>query len=293
MLEKLFKIYSYKIFLYGLLNDLNIYKHFDYFFITKYLTSTGRIFSDSYNLQFQGNKLAFGFITFYKQKQLTKNDIAKVNEIIKKVCQEIPKKYFIEDAEIFIKTTRMLYNKYVLSFCKPNTDLQSYPYDASTITQQIQWLLTHCNKPKEALHLKILIENGKTGTFQHMLYGKDSTSSGPQIISILTRDYSLALRTNIVGSDARDLYQEELNAITIVLNKMVTTLDAFFKHIMNCTKDEFIQQAEISDKTSSRFKLLELFKCNDIIILEKLYKEISTILEEQGLLDKITSFTFP
>ena len=45
------QIYSYKIFLFGLLNDLNIYRHFNYFFISKYLTSTGRINSRHHFLQ--------------------------------------------------------------------------------------------------------------------------------------------------------------------------------------------------------------------------------------------------
>lgn len=91
------KINSYKIYLYGLLNDINLYKYFNFFFISKYLTSTGHIFFRQYFLLLQGNKLAFGFITFFKQRLLKTEDIPKVNAIIKEICPEIPDKYFIND----------------------------------------------------------------------------------------------------------------------------------------------------------------------------------------------------
>lgn len=44
---------SYKYYLKGLLNDLNVYQHVTHFYIPKYVTSTGRIFSSPYFIQLQ------------------------------------------------------------------------------------------------------------------------------------------------------------------------------------------------------------------------------------------------
>jgi len=65
----------------GLLNDLNIYQHFDHFSIPKYVTSTGRLFSRPFFLQLQGNKLARAFIIFKKQKALQDSDYATIKEL--------------------------------------------------------------------------------------------------------------------------------------------------------------------------------------------------------------------
>lgn len=153
------QIYSYKIFLFGLLNDLNLYRHFNYFFISKYLTSTGRINSRHHFLQFQGNKLSLGFLTFLKQKKLHAEDVQKVNAIIKKVCPEISQKYFIKNGEHFLTLTRGLFERYVKSFCKVDSDLSTYPHDSAYVSDKMKWLVEHCKKAKEIFQLKLYSYN--------------------------------------------------------------------------------------------------------------------------------------
>jgi hypothetical protein len=50
-LEAYNKISSYKYYIKGLLNDVNIYRHFSQFFIPYYITNTGRIYAKPYFLQ--------------------------------------------------------------------------------------------------------------------------------------------------------------------------------------------------------------------------------------------------
>lgn len=137
---------SYKHYLRGLLNDLNVYKHFKYFYIPRYATSTGRTVSDSYFLQLQGNKLAKGFITFVQQPRMSSSDYAKLKGIIKNVFPELADKIFPNTLEEYTEELEGLFNQYVLSFFKEGTDLDTYPASAETLHEQLEWLAHTCKE---------------------------------------------------------------------------------------------------------------------------------------------------
>lgn len=88
---------SYKHYLRGLLNDVEIYGKFNYFYMPKYVTSTGRMFTRTFFLQLQGNKLAKMFITFKKQQALSENDLPVFITALNKVFPQIDlKEIFLE-----------------------------------------------------------------------------------------------------------------------------------------------------------------------------------------------------
>jgi hypothetical protein len=81
------RITSHKYYFRGLLNDLNIYQHFNYFHIPYYVTSTGRVFPWTYYLQLQGNKLVRCFLYFKNDFKITQEKLDVMHTILK---QELP-----------------------------------------------------------------------------------------------------------------------------------------------------------------------------------------------------------
>lgn len=123
----------------GLLNDLNIYQHFDHFSIPKYVTSTGRLFSRPFFLQLQGNKLARAFIIFKKQKALQDSDYATIKELFSNRFpkQEAP---CLDSRTQFTTQARGLFNNYVKALVKQNTNLNLYP-NTGTLQEQLLYIL--------------------------------------------------------------------------------------------------------------------------------------------------------
>ena len=76
------KISSYKYHIIGILNDANVYKQFNYFYIPHFIASTGRSFSYPQFLQLQGHKFAKNFIRFYSPGTLNEEAFYKLNTFI-------------------------------------------------------------------------------------------------------------------------------------------------------------------------------------------------------------------
>jgi len=107
----------------GVLNDLIIFKQFNKFYIPKYLTSTGRLYSKPFFIQLQGVKLVHGFIHFAKQ-QITDNIMERVLEILHKKLPDMKDK--ISTLTEYKREITGHYNDFVKAKLISNVNIRSY-----------------------------------------------------------------------------------------------------------------------------------------------------------------------
>lgn len=198
------KIRSYKFHFRGLLNDLNLYKHFEYFYIPKYVTSTGRMQSSPFYLQLQGHKILLAFIQCFVQNkpELSEDDYETLNNIIK---EKYPKIILPENVESYNQEAKNLYIQQVKELCIPGTDLSDYKNHQQDVVTAFAWLYKHSKKLESVFLLKSLILALENNTHYKKIIKKDATGSGPQIISMLTENEELMRYTNISGENYNDL----------------------------------------------------------------------------------------
>lgn len=275
------KVTAYKHFIRGMINDLNLYQHFNFFYMPKYVTSTGRVYNKAYFLSFQGIKIVRAFVTFKESNNRIKNneDLLKVNEIFKKVFPTINEAYFFTDINQYNRHIRGLYNTYVNSFCKNNIKINEYPKNGD-ILNKLNWLKSNVRKTKYLLYIKALIEAGYSNAYKFHIYEKDATSNGLQLIGLLMRDFIFCKDVNIVGNIATDKYNDYLQDFKTINDIRKNTLQDFFQIILNTT-------LENEEKVNSLF--IKLLTSNDFSKAYSNYKEKLT--DEQK--EKIIKYHFP
>lgn len=75
-------IFSYKYYLKGLVNDIAIYRRFNYFFLPRSITSTGRLFTIPYFLNLQNVKLTKAFVIMHKVSSINEYNYERVKRAI-------------------------------------------------------------------------------------------------------------------------------------------------------------------------------------------------------------------
>lgn len=236
------KIRSYKYYLKGLSNALNLYKHFEYFYIPKYAVSTGRLQSSPFYLQIQGNKLALAFLESYQinKQKLNPGNFETFKDILFKHNPELKKDMnVLNDTELFHKKSVNLYIDQVLSLCIPNVNLSQFRKERSSLVTEFNWLYKNCKKKENIFTLKALMLALEMGRYETKLIKQDATGSGPQIISMLTEDSKLMNLTNIQGTAYNDLYHNMIEEYIENITRQYEMLKRFCKEILNTTYDEF------------------------------------------------------
>lgn len=273
----------------GLFNDLNVYACFSHFYLPYRLTSSGRLYCNSYFLQLQGHKFTRAFLTFKKQPLPNDQQIKNVLRIMHNAIDTSQQIKFNTCTE-YTRASRGLYNEYILSLCYPNTDLKLYPYHENILTNQLLWLNSHCKKPNNIFYLRSLIHGGFQNDYLHRIYQKDATSSGLQIISMLMRDTTLARNTNVSGTESKDIYGELLNIFNTRLHIQKESIDKFCNQVLGLSYNQLLH---FPDDESLGYYLKKLFLTNNIDEFTKLYNTVTSHLNKAvSLKTKILEFKF-
>jgi len=197
------KISSYKYIIKGLLNDANLYSHFKYFYIEKYLITSGRIISTTYFLQLQGYKLALSLVDFMPKPMLSEEQYIQYIRIIKKEVPEIEIHPQVENSYTTYKNqNNNLYLKQLLSMFKiQDTNLFKSYVEKSILEEQLNWICSHVKKAKEIWTAYNLLEKYKTGDYSTGSQQQDATSSAIQLIGMLTNNPYICKMSNIIGKE--------------------------------------------------------------------------------------------
>src|ERR1700729_127735 len=253
------KIRSYKYYLKGFINVCNLYKHFKKLYIPKYLTSTGRVFSKTYFLQFQGNKIAKALLCFTQQKVIsTDEDIQKINEIIKKHFPDVNEKLFFSTSKRYDDQIKGLFNMQIFSLLKKDANIDTYPYKGNA-SNQLSWLTTNCKKAGESFYVRGLIQGVINNNIFTLPYEKDATSSGSQIISMVMRDRIFAKRVNVMGNEYHDLYDELAKAFKIEMKNITASIEQVFKYLF----EEPFNDSGVPIKATPLSQILNTSKTQD------------------------------
>lgn len=183
-----------KYFLVSFINKTLVFKNFSYFYLNQFSSSTGRMYTYSDTITFQGNAIAGAFLGFKQHKG---------NKDYKKslFLAYINSKFKIID------------DRNTLNYFNPYFNLK----DLKEINQffPVLSLIKHFNnnEPEKAV------------------YSLDATSSGIQIISLLLQDKDLAIMSNIHGTKAFDIYKQyagfiksNINCIFYLINTILDRL---------------------------------------------------------------------
>jgi hypothetical protein len=286
------KISSTKLYIKGLLNDANIYRHFNHFYIPYYVTNTARIYPQTYFLQLQGSKIVRGLLYYKQLIQLNEEQVKTINRIIKEELPNYPILELYNNLNEYENQVIGLYNNFLKTLLKTNdVDLTSYPY-SGTIKEQLLWLKDNIKKPQDMLFLRSLIHARFNNTYKQRLYEKDATSSGLQIISMLIRDPKLAQLTNVTGSTYNDIYDNFILKIINDLNMRKTQVTKFLGKCLNIkTIKELLTYSEKGTDTTIVKDLLTSVNKN---IFDTIFKKyiVGLKMKNPELYDKINKFNF-
>lgn len=265
-------ISSYKYYIIGILNDVNVYQGFNYFYIPKFGANTGRTFSYPGFLQLQAHKFAKAFILLYSTGSLNEEAYVKLNAYITTLLntqvnssdEPIP----IKDISFKQYKQEMItnLNKYLKSFFEEDLDITKYPKEASD-KEQITWIFDNIKNKKETLLVKGLFTAKYNRSYGNILYTKDATTSGPQFISLLERDPHLANLSNMISTKPQDIYTTVLHAITRMLGKNYEHfLIPSFRILFNLTLEQIqcipISTIKPSDDILQQIRDYILTDCN-------------------------------
>ena len=262
-------IIAQKYFIVGLINDLNIYKHFNFFYIPRYVSSTGRTHSMPYYLQLQNNKLTRAFIMFRSTQNISIN-IEKRNIILSK---HLPKIHQYRNEEEYKNNILFLFKQYIISLCKSDADIDTYPYETTNILDQLNWLAKYTKKYKDILYLKTLLNSLKNGTYYYQMYQKDATSNGLQIIGMATGDRSLCEKTNVIGVKPTDIYALALNTLIEDVNHQRQVINSLYNKIFDKSYDNFLNQGFFNSIENLLFQILSDEQFN-VMLYKKLELEL-------------------
>ena len=155
---------------------------------------------------------------------------------------------------------------------------------------KINWLVKHCKKSKEVLLIKHLLEAKREDKIYEIIYEKDATSSGLQIISLLMHNEELANKTNIRGNKAYDIYKEILNIFLYKREKLKKIVKQFISEVCNITYDAFMLS-----KNNKAFNnlLRSILTCETDVKVEKRYIEIEHRLSKAPWYTKLELYQLP
>lgn len=238
------RIIGIKDYVIKLLNDVNLYKDFNFFNIEKFIVYVGRIFSSTYTLQLQGSKLAYAFIAFRNIGTLIETE-----ETYKKVYNA----YASQIDPIFLQMFKQF-----------NTFEKYKAHTKKIHFQFIKSQFNNCDNPEitkiialKAISLKNAYKEGqipvkelikeltpytKIGrkffstlfSLVHLynpdlrtepIIQEDATSSGFQMIAILFRDHHAATISNLIGDSYHNLYLQQLIYFRIKRQKALRIME--------------------------------------------------------------------
>jgi NADH:ubiquinone oxidoreductase subunit C len=227
------KITSIKMYFIGLLNELEIYKDFNYFLIPKTVSYTGRIFDLLYYLSLQRHKIVHGFVLLRvsKKAEVTKDNFNQVKETFSNILHNRAIKEELDQVTYSMYTDDLINKKsaYILSFCKDNDtsvkEIKAFIECAKTteilnINDTLAFLSKHIKKTKNIVKVTNLLFNYiKTNPNVGHVYEVDATNSVYQVIAMLFNDKALAESVNLTGNSDKDLYIQFLESMQKSFNQ--------------------------------------------------------------------------
>jgi hypothetical protein len=225
-------IISYKYYLKGLLNDVAIFSKFNYFYLPKSITSTGRRFTIPYFLNLQNFKLTKAFCIMHKVSEIGRNNYDKVRRAIMRVIkteslQQEVKELTYEGYEL---KTRELIKNYFKDFLRDKEEYSNYPKD-KPYREQIDWLALNCKKPREIFYAKLLITSIYKEPSLSLIYELDATSSGLQIIGMMLKEEDICLLSNVIGNRYVDIYGRYIFELSVQMRSIEEYLTKYCNHI--------------------------------------------------------------
>jgi hypothetical protein len=271
---------SYKYYIKGLMNDANIFSRFNYFYIDSFITSSGRKFSKTSFINLQGFKLTKALVIFKStcKDKITEKNFEKINNIIAEKLSTPACKNQIKDLtyENYVDQSKELYEKYIASYLKADTNIADYPIKESYINQ-IRWLSTRIKKPRDMFFARLIITNDLNKEKQSIIYELDATSSGLQLIGILTKSTALARISNVIGDKYLDIYKIYAERLEETLAIGDLYLKEFLLQMNLPTVEELIAEERlVSIKEANTFgKLLKYFLYCDKTEIPAIIEEIN------------------
>jgi hypothetical protein len=222
-----------KFYFLGLLNELEIYKDFNYFLIPKTISYTGRIFDLLYYLSLQRHKIVHGFVLLKaaKNMEINQHNFEAIKNIIKEVINnpniltELDKVTF----ELYKANLITVDIQYMLSYCKQDIEghaLRTYietckDSKSFNLQDSIVMFNQHIKKKKNMVKvINFLYHYVYADVNVGDIYEKDATSSAFQVIAILFCDKALGTSVNLVDNKANDLYQEFLDDFKLTFDTL-------------------------------------------------------------------------
>lgn len=282
------KIYSMKYFLLGLYNELNIYKHFGYFFIPKFCSSTGRLFSYPFFLNLQSFKICKSFIQNYTSQDylLTEEQYNNVSAIFNKVLPTIGQVLTL-DYKTYDQKTRSNYILYLSHFLMDSTNIfenvtKSYPFRSDLLTQLV-YLRPFVKKSENLLYVACLLNNSNRPW--HFNFQKDATSSGLQHISLVLQDHNIALHSNLLGNVHNDIYKMFSNKFSLDFDFILDFCNKFCIKIFGQTFKEWCKSLpkqlptldEMKKSRDIKLWLMYIFTCQEKLYVSTLMKDFSHV----------------
>ena len=256
------RIAGIKYFFHYLLNDINIYKGLNHFYILRFLAYVGRYFSMGHGLNLQGSKLAHSFIVFRNKSGLKiTNNIELFNK--SKGILNIKQTFDEYSNEVLWRYQQLILSNFDSKLPREILD----NVQKLSIAEMVWTLFPYTKKSKVFLHTISLLYNFyNENQYREPIYQKDASASGLQMISMFLHDPYLGTLCNLQGNQNSDLYQNFLDSFHTelrVLNQYNERFNQIVINSFNKSEEKFLEEDVISSqeerKKDWKYYLNELF----------------------------------
>lgn len=239
-------IKSYKYQLKAFLADANIYKNFRYFYLPKYLTSTGRLYTRSHNISLQSFKFSRAFISFANQTEtITEDNFSKLQEILNLNLNLNLNYTFVEWKTQQKKlTTAFIQSKVKQTF--PQEIFEILNTKKLTLFENLILIKPFIKKQTDLLYICNIIRYiAADKTIDHLPYEEDATTSGLQMIAAMLNSSSLSKASNMQNVLGIDFYSTYAGIFCTTVEDIQHKLHSFFKSFFDCDVQDFFSKTII------------------------------------------------
>jgi len=279
-------IISYKYYLKGLANDVAIYRRFNYFYLPRSITSTGRLFTIPYFLNLQNFKLTKAFVIMHKVSTINEMNYDRVKESIKTQIktEELCKQVESINYEEYELKTRELARNYIVSFLDKKEEFSNYPLE-KTYTEKIDWLSKHCRKGKEIFYAQLLYKSYYKEQNLSLIYELDATSSGLQLIGLIMKEEDICFLSNVIGNSYIDVYsiyiQDFLQEIRTIKDYLIEYYKGIGIRWDASSKESEVEVIDINNFRDDLLLFMNTPKEEILSSLSKLFTQIRMLSKEQ------------
>jgi hypothetical protein len=302
LINTLNKMYSYKIYIVGLIKDSVLYSLFKSFLVALFIDTRARSYLSSIMTNVHSFPYAKMFVKFVMDTDHAENFESNYKDIRRIVADEL---VFPEQKQKILSMTLKEYKKkdkelgynYIYDFFNPDlmskAEFKQLYYNDNLVDYNTLFRIKNTlRKAKRTfiVHSMLLLERYNSDADILNYFELDATCSGLQMVSLLLNSNDLAKLSNLIGDVKSDVYNEALMGFTEQIESLNKVVDSYRPFVskgndilkdindlegLNLNKEEFSLYTDIYERFKA-FCSMDISRSSYAPnLINKLYEDLS------------------